>query len=361
MPVAFIGIDQLKEIRYFNKKAAAFIKTGSEGLNDTSVFSLVPILSAYRESIENTLISKLPYQCDRVSLIDRGLTNYYKIVTYPLSKGIGAAIQIEDITMQVFLESKMIQNEKMLSISGLAAGMAHEINNPLGGIVQTIQNIERRLQKDLESNKVVASKYNVDLCVLEKYLEEREVWRFLRSVRELGDRIGKIIHTMLQFSRKGAVDKQPYKVENMIQNALSIAKNDPLMSGVSVITDVANNVESVSCFPDEIEQVLLNIIRNSAHAMKEFNTEDPRIQISVYIKEKDLYLSVSDNGPGIPSDVQKKIFEPFFTTKAAGQGTGLGLALSHYIMETRHHGKMEVVSKEGEGANFILVLPIDAA
>jgi signal transduction histidine kinase len=108
----------------------------------------------------------------------------------------------------------------------------------------------------------------------------------------------------------------------------------------------------------EVEQVLVNVIRNAAQAIRLANILDPQIMIEAHADATWLYLSIQDNGPGIPEAVRKKIFEPFFTTKRAGEGIGLGLSLCYHIITARHQGHMQIDSEPGKGANFIITLPL---
>lgn len=358
MPSAFLGVNNQARVVYINAKACSLGHCDPDGVIGKTAFEVFEWLSVKKFFIEQAIAKNTLYHCDRLEVESGAGIAYYRLVVYPLSDGMGAAIQMEDLTPQIQMENRMIQNEKMISISGLAAGMAHEINNPLGGMVQTVQNIERRLKEDLPANRVAAEKVHLDLAALSQYLEEREVWAFLKSVRGLGQRIAQIIQTMLQFSRAGNANQAAIAVSTLVSNSLSIAKNDETMSGVSIENVASENPASIVCVAAEIEQVLLNILRNSAQAMHSARTVNPKISIQAKVNDGYMQIFIEDNGPGMSLAVKNNIFEPFFTTKLAGEGTGLGLALSRYIIHTRHHGEMQVHSELGHGAKFIISLPL---
>lgn len=270
----------------------------------------------------------------------------------------------QDINDRRRIEEMMIQTEKMMSVGGLAAGMAHEINNPLAIIMQSVQNLARRLDPNMERNIETAKSYELDLENMQQYLEERGIPRYLQSIQTAGSRAAEIISNMLNFSRKSDTKKQRTNVHELIMRAIELAKNDYDLKKkydikqINFTLDFDRNVQFAICDAIEIEQVLLNLIQNAAHAVASVReTKDPEIKVATKAEDSYIHLTVADNGIGMSEDVRKRVFEPFFTTKAVGTGTGLGLSVSYFIITKNHNGMMHVDSTPGRGTAFHIYIP----
>jgi signal transduction histidine kinase len=279
--------------------------------------------------------------------------------------GRGVVIRIDDITERINMEEIMVQSEKMLSVGSLAAGMAHEINNPLGAILHNAQNIRRRLSPDLERNREAADETGVLLEAVNQYLQRREVPQLLDGIQQAGSRAAKIVSHMLSFSRLSNRQLAECQLTALIDQALEIAGNDfALMEGfdfraIEIIRDFDPQVDRVPCMGNELEQVLLNLLKNAAQAIYQ-KPERSRGQITLRTRLSPPWaeIQVEDNGIGIPEHIRKRIFEPFFTTKEVGQGTGLGLSVSYFIITNNHKGQMEVQCRPDQGTTFTLRLPL---
>lgn len=269
-----------------------------------------------------------------------------------------------DITERKKTAALMVQTEKMMMVGSLAAGMAHEINNPLGIITQTAQNIQRRLDPKLPANQTVAEQCGINLVQLQQYLEARQVFDFIKTIRDATDRAARIIANTLKFSRKSESFTEYADLAELIDQVLELAANDYDLKKnydfkrVTVRREIAPELPKVPVSVLEIEQVILNLLKNAAQAMYEAGTADPQIDLRVTIQNEYAVLEVADNGPGMPAEVQKRVFEPFFTTKEVGKGTGLGLSVSYAIITTNHGGRFEVHSRPGNGTCFSLWLPL---
>ena len=284
------------------------------------------------------------------------------------SGGRGVVIRIDDITERINMEEIMVQSEKMLSVGSLAAGMAHEINNPLGAILHNAQNIRRRLSPDLERNREAADETGVLLEAVNRYLQRREIPQLLDGIQQAGSRAAKIVSHMLSFSRLSNRQLADCQLTVLIDQALEIAGSDfALMEGfdfrsIEIVRDFDPQVDRVPCIGNELEQVLLNLLKNAAQAIHH-KPERGRGQIILRTRLNPPWaeIQVEDNGSGIPEHVRKRIFEPFFTTKEVGQGTGLGLSVSYFIITNNHKGQMEVHSRPDQGTTFTLRLPLTSA
>lgn len=259
----------------------------------------------------------------------------------------------------------LLQTEKMKSVGGLAAGMAHEINNPLAGILLNMQMIRQRLNPERPANHQRAQESGVPLEKILEFLHASRVDGMLGAIDEAAGRTAKIVENVLSFSRKGKGVFKECQLIELIQQTLQLAEhNFDLKKGfdfknIRVEQDFAEDLPPLYCEPVQIQQVLLNVLKNAAQAMFEQTAEfrEPTIRISAQRKGNQMLLQVSDNGPGMSDQVQRRIFEPFFTTKEAGQGTGLGLSVSYFIINKTHQGSMSVDSSPGHGSRFSILLP----
>jgi len=271
-------------------------------------------------------------------------------------------IVLNDLTEKRKTQEMMMQTEKMMSVGALAAGMAHEINNPLGGIMQGAQNILRRISTDMVANVEVADECGIDLDKLNDYLEKRKVLRFIQGIRESGDRAAKIVSNMLQFSRRSESKMAPKKLSKLIRKTVELANNDYDLKkkydfrDLKITEEFDSSMKEVNCTETEIEQVVLNLLRNAAQSMIEADRE-PCVTIRLYSEADSAVIEIEDNGPGMDESIRKRVFEPFFTTKPVGEGTGIGLSVSYMIITNNHKGTMEVESEPGKGACFIIKIP----
>jgi two-component system NtrC family sensor kinase len=300
----------------------------------------------------------------------QGKQRYADIMIYPLEvDGMqGAVIRVDDVTARVRLEDTMVQTEKMLSVGGLAAGMAHEINNPLSGMLQNAQNILRRIDPVLPQNLAAAEACGVDLPRLHAYLETRGVLRFIEGIRQSGERASTTVADMLNFSRQSDSRLVPTRLETLVDRTVGLAAHDYDLRKkydfreIQIVREFEADLPEVLCAATEIEQVLLNLLRNASQALRLNHPppQPPCITLRLKHAAPFVRLEVADNGPGMDEETRKRVFEPFFTTKEVGVGTGLGLSVSYFIVTNHHHGTLRAESAPGRGACFILHLPVAA-
>jgi signal transduction histidine kinase len=273
-------------------------------------------------------------------------------------------VRIDDVTERVRIEEMMVQTEKMMSVGGLAAGMAHEINNPLGVVAQACQNLQRRLGGDLAENARLADELGLDLERMHEYLERRGVFRFIDGMREATGRAGRIVTDMLAYSRRSASSFVPAHLNGLVDAALRLASHDYDLKKsydfrrIRIVREGADVADRVMCDEMGIEQVVLNLLRNAAQAMAgDPANQDPQIRLAVRDDGDWVRLEVADNGPGMPDEVARRLFEPFFTTKPVGVGTGLGLSVAYFIVTEQHHGTISADTAPGRGTRFVIRLP----
>ena len=338
-----------------------------EALNQP-IFLAFPPMKSFLPQIKQTVERHTVTKIERVTWVKGEVTRHYALTFYPLTGGAGrgVVIRIDDITQRLSLEDMMVQSEKMLSVGGLAAGMAHEINNPLGAIMHNVQNIRRRLSPDLPKNQEQAEQEGVELSAVNQYLSAREVPQLLDGIQQAGARAAKIVSHMLSFSRRSNRQMAPCDLPALIDQAVEIASNDFDLTigfdfkGQNIIRQFDPKLGPVPGTANELEQVLLNLLKNAAQAIhqRENEKEPGRIILRTRLNPPWAEIQVEDNGVGMSEAVRKRTFEPFFTTKEIGQGTGLGLSVSYFIITNNHKGQMEVHSTLGQGTCFTLRLPL---
>jgi signal transduction histidine kinase len=245
--------------------------------------------------------------------------------------------------------------------------VAHEINNPLGIVAQAADNLERRVLGDLPANRAAAQDVGLDFASLKAYHERREIPAFIGDIREATARATRIISNMLEFSRRIDSEKVPEELPKLFDRALALAVTDLDLRErcdlrtITITREFSPDVPFVPVVAVEIEQVLLNLIVNAAHAMAELpDGKAPHLVLRVFRDGDVAVVQVVDNGPGMAAEVRLRVFEPFFTTKPAGWGTGLGLAVAFAIITQHHKGRIDIESTPGEGTRVTVRLPLYA-
>ncbi|QAZ68648.1 hypothetical protein C3Y92_15990 [Solidesulfovibrio carbinolicus] len=295
----------------------------------------------------------------------------YSVTGFRLSGGASGGLigVIVDITEHKKMQELMIQTEKMMSVGGLAAGMAHELNNPLGIILQSVQNMERRLSPALPGNLEVARRLGLEMDSIAAYMRARNIDEYLRGIQEAGDRAARIIRTMLDFSRSSQSLRASCNVNALLDMAVDLAANDYDLKkrydfkGIRIERDYDPTLPPVECMETEIVQVLLNIIKNAAQAMADRGQrpDPPTLRLITRHDPDAARIEIRDNGPGMDEATRRRVFEPFFTTKPQGEGTGLGLSVGFFIIAQKHKGRISVASRLGQGTAFAVEIPLGDA
>ncbi len=262
-------------------------------------------------------------------------------------------------------QTKLMQSEKLASIGQLAAGVAHEINNPIGFIFSNFGTLEQYLQDLFQMLDVyeqaeasvgdaaaVARIRNLRADLDIDYLKD-DIPNLMRESRDGIQRVRKIVQDLKDFSRVDARQEwEPVDLHAGIDSTLNIVNNE-----IKYKADVVKNygpLPEVQCLPSEMNQVFMNLLVNAAHAI---TAERGTITITTGVQDASVWVEVADTGTGIAAENLQRIFDPFFTTKPVGHGTGLGLSLSYGIVQ-KHAGRMEVTSEIGAGTRFRVTIPI---
>lgn len=239
------------------------------------------------------------------------------------------ALVIRDITGQAVRLAQMERSERLASLGHMAAGVAHEIGNPLTAISSITQLLQRRIR-------------------------DEDQLEMLGQVRDNIQRITRIVRDLVDFSRAKPVDVEDVDVNALMEQAVGLLRHDARCRNVDFQLEPAVGLPTVRAVPDKLHQVIVNLVLNAVDATAAL--PDPTIRLKSGETGGTVTVSVTDNGPGIPEDLQTRVFEPFFTTKDVGKGTGLGLSVSHHLVE-QMGGRLDLVSRPGH-TEFRILVPL---
>ncbi|MFH1797767.1 MAG: ATP-binding protein [Candidatus Omnitrophota bacterium] len=237
-------------------------------------------------------------------------------------------------------QSQLVQSEKLASIGQLAAGIAHEINNPIGFIKSNLNTFEEYKNKLFE----IAGKTESDFMV-------KDINNLIGETKDGVDRISKIVKDLKSFSRRDEGVMTPSDLNEIVEGILGVVWNE--IKYKAELKKDYGKIPLVNCSAQQMGQVFVNLILNAAQAIEEKGT----ITLRTCLREKQVCVEISDTGGGIRQEYLTKIFDPFFTTKEKDKGTGLGLSISYDIVR-KHNGKIDVESEIGKGAKFTVCLPV---
>jgi PAS domain S-box-containing protein len=280
----------------------------------------------------------------------------------------------EDITERRFLEQQLYQAQKLEGIGQLASGIAHEINTPTQFVSDNLtfmRDAWKSIAGLLEQYRAAVRSEAVSTPAILEQLREAErecdlefiaaeVPRAIEQGLEGTQRVAKIVRAMKDFSHPDSVDKTATDLNKAIESTVTVARNE-WKYVAELTTEFDRDLPAVMCYPSQVEQVILNLVVNSAHAIKERVKEgEEKGRITVRTKQRGemAEISITDTGTGIPESIRSKVFDPFFTTKEVGKGTGPGLALAHGVIVKKHGGQIWFESEVGKGTTFYIHLPI---
>ena len=245
--------------------------------------------------------------------------------------GRGAVVVIRDATEERLMHERLLQSEKMASVGQLVSGVAHELNNPLTGVMGFAQ------------------------LLLTRDLDERS-HREVETIYGEAERASKIVQNLLSFARRRKAHNEMTSLNTLVERVLELRSYDLSVRNIQLELALDAKLPATMADPDQMQQVFFNIITNAEQAMLS-GRGDGKLTVRSSASRGHVRVSFADDGPGLSKETLRRIFDPFFTTKQAGEGTGLGLTIAYGIIE-EHHGRIEVDSRPGHGATFTVELPI---
>lgn len=265
-------------------------------------------------------------------------------------------------------QSQLLQSEKMASVGRLSAGVAHEINNPLAGIMQNADVLLRRLCSDIPANKRAAEEAGTTLATVQSYLDARDVPKMIVGIHESGQRAAGIVTKLQNFTRLNHEAISRYDLGDLLDRSIDLAYSEHGLTrkcnfrNIKIIREYVKELPPVLCDRGVVEQIFLNILRNGAEAMLTNDTEKPPcfiLSVKYDSDESMVRVEIEDNGHGMSGETCQQIFDPFFTTKEVGAGTGLGLAVLYFVITENYRGEVNVESQLGQGTKIIVRFPAE--
>ncbi len=316
--VVTIPMDEAMQNLYETRRTLAF----------SALILLLSILVLLYFILNGTIIMPISILKDALSRVGKG--DYNVAIDIKRNDEIGDLAQsfnqmVRDLRNK---EKQIIRSEKLATVGKLAAGVAHEINNPLGNISLYAQMLSQKI-KDGEARKK------------------------LKIIEEQATQAARIVKSLLEFSRQMEPKFRKVNLNEVVNKTLEILQPQISINNIKVIKNLDSGLPEVKVDPVQIQQVLVNMIKNAIEAMSEGGT----LIIETRRRDGEIEIGIIDTGEGIPEENLSKIFDPFFSTKGVGKGTGLGLSVSYGIVE-RHGGRIEVESEVGVGSTFRIILPL---
>lgn len=289
----------------------------------------------------------------------------------------GHVIIFQDVTQRQKVETQSALSQKMESIGQLASGIAHEINTPIQYVGDNLRYLNRSFTKIIDALSLYRQwqQDHIDHTFSRQELEDMEAQTDPRKInmyiKEIPnaieeslagvERVRKIVLAMREFSHPSQKEKVLADINHGIETTVTISRNEwKYVADLEV--DLDPNLPLINCQIDEINQVILNMIVNSAQSIQEIVEQHPeqrgKITISTINKGDWILITIQDTGNGIPDSIKNRVFDPFFTTKGVGKGTGQGLYLAHNIIVNKHHGRISLESEKGKGTTFFVELPV---
>lgn len=372
MPSVLIGVDPDGKVTQWNSEARRTTGISTEAALGQPLGQVFPRLASDSPRMRQAMQTRQQQSDSKRPYPQEGITRFEDVTIYPLIANgvVGVVIRVDDVTERVRLEEVMIQSEKMLSVGGLAAGMAHEINNPLAGMMQTANVVANRLSKDLPANDRAAAAVGTTMAAIHGFMESRGICKMIDQIHASGIRAAEIVDNMLSFARKSSAAVSSHNLGELLDRSVDLASSDYDLKKqydfrqIKIVREYQDDLPLVPCEGSSIQQVMLNILRNGAEAMRDVvasaDGREPclRLRTAYDPQRNSVRVEIEDNGPGMDEKTCKRVFEPFFTTKPVGVGTGLGLSISYFIVTENHGGEMSVESWLGAGTKFVIDLPV---
>lgn len=341
LPLSLLIVNRDLRVNFANQHFLSRMRLTRDDITEKELTKVMGSSIVESSKLNEKIIQIIKREAERVEgrFAIKGRTFDYMIVPLKEQTGkrLNAMLIMEDVTKNVAMEEQLIHSEKLSAVGTFTASVAHEINNPLSIVVGNIQYLLSNIQ-----NMNIPDKKEVEALV-----------ETLTNANTEARRCAEIVTNLLHFSHKGKGERTKLSINSAVGKTMKLLEHKLELSKVQAVIKLADDLPPVMGNAEHLQQAFVNLILNAEQVMK----SGGKLYITTALDDNFVTISFRDTGPGIPKKYIRKIFEPFYSTKEAGKGTGLGLFIIHSIVE-EHAGVIEVQSKRGHGANFILKLPV---
>ncbi|MGL1932948.1 MAG: cache domain-containing protein [Desulfotalea sp.] len=370
MPHILIILNKEQDVVLCNENAIVSGKNPEAILKTKHYTDSWPVLKNFRHEVRGALLGNQKVTKENYLTESSAGCSYSTIIFSPIvsSDFNGVLITIEDVSEKVKVNDMMVQSEKLVSIAGISAGMAYEINKPIHKMQTDIKIIANKFSLEHSKNQKIASACGVDMKTINRYVEESGISNIINNLRASVETSDKLVSNMLRFSKQKNIKDANHSYEDindLIDSAIDLVLNDMEikkrvdLSSIIIRKKYDTNLPLILCDGTNIQQVVFNIIANAFYELNNIKKKGEKI-LSVLISKRDswLVIEIEDNGPGMDKKTVEHIFEPFYSTKSKGDGNGLGLSISQFIIKEQHHGEINVYSELGVNTIFSIKLPL---
>lgn len=378
-----ILIDETGSIRRCNRAFALLVNKGFNEILGTPIGGFLAVFDTSVAELNPQGVERYHWDSDRWFLVkfseNADTSGAGIIVCHDISEMKRISLELQESHRQLersrteleqafddlkSTEAQMVQREKMASLGQLAAGMAHEINNPMGFIASNLLSLSRYAQKIVDyllEERTLLGREAVGeetTAALEHLRKKMKIDYVLKDIVDLveeslegADRVKKIVQDLKSYSRKDGEERQSADLIQCLESTINVVWNE--IKYKATVEKDYGDIPLTLCHPQALNQVFMNLLVNAAQAIEVQGT----IRIRTWYEDETIFVSIADSGQGIPAENLSRLFEPFFTTKEVGKGTGLGLSVSYDIVK-KHDGEIRVGSAPGQGSTFTVVIPV---
>lgn len=374
MPSVLIGVDLKGRVNLWNRQAVEVCGVDETAVQGQSLAKVWPDFG-HMDEVNAALQLGEVRKLTKVFSPQEGRTYYRDITVYPLLENavVGAVIRIDDVTERVLLEERIIQSEKMASVGQLAAGMAHEINNPLAGVMQNIQVVRQRLADHSKANLSAAETAGLDMAALSRYLELRDIGARMDAVMESGKRTVQLVENLVGFSQHDGSATTVNDITDLIDKSVELAAGNFCLKrkfdfrSIQIQRCYDKNLPMVECNPMQVQQVIFNLLMKGAYSMEQKLQQarignggpyQPRFVLRAKRLDRRIRVEIEDNGLGMDEETTKRFFEPFYSAENVVDDNGLALSICYFIVTETHRGSMSIESGIDIGSRFVLEFPL---